>query len=138
MHELSIAMAILEEVGDVAARQRIARVRGVRLRIGELSSVVNDALNFAWELAAEGTVAAGSRLEIERVAVQVRCPTCRDTRSPLAANHLVCSTCGTPAPEIMQGRELLVVGMEVDDVDPCAESATLDPQEEFDARHRFA
>jgi hydrogenase nickel incorporation protein HypA/HybF len=138
MHELSIAMAILDEVGDVAARQGIARVRGVRLRIGELSSVVNDALRFAWDLAAEGTVASGARLAIERVPVQVYCPECRDTRSPLAPNHLVCALCGAMTPEITHGRELLVVGMEVDDVDPRAESATLDPKEKLDACDRTA
>jgi hydrogenase nickel incorporation protein HypA/HybF len=138
MHELSIAVAILDEVGDVAARQNIARVRGVRLQVGELSSVVGAALRFAWELASEGTVAQGSRLDIERIAVQVYCPQCRDNRTPIAANHLICAQCGAPAPDIARGRELLVVGMEVEDVDPRAGSPTVDPQEELDAGARAA
>ncbi|HTU83638.1 MAG TPA: hydrogenase maturation nickel metallochaperone HypA [Candidatus Acidoferrales bacterium] len=132
LHELSIAMSLLDEVGQAAARQGATRVLKVRLRVGELSSVVNDALQFAWELASAPTVAAGSVLEIERVAVRVYCPACRGMREPRSANFLVCSACGTPAPEIVNGRELLLVAMEVEDGDPGGRSAAVDPQEELD------
>jgi hydrogenase nickel incorporation protein HypA/HybF len=120
MHELSVASAILEEIGELAARRNFARVRTVRLQVGELSCLVDEALRFAWEVAAAGTVAAGSQLDIECIEVEIYCPRCGASRRPIAANYLVCSTCGTQAAKITKGRELLVAGMEVEDADPRA------------------
>ncbi|MDQ2866235.1 MAG: hydrogenase maturation nickel metallochaperone HypA [Candidatus Eremiobacteraeota bacterium] len=126
MHELSVAMAIIDEVSERCAGEKASRIAAVHLRIGELSSVVNDALIFSWDLAAEGTVAAGSLLKIERVAVAVECPNCARERRPMSANHLVCIECGTPAPQIVRGRELEVVAMEVIDADTSGGSSALD------------
>ena len=136
MHELSIATAILDEVVDVAEREHAVRVRSVRLKVGELSSVVNDALRFAWDIAVEGTIAGGSRLDIERVPVRVFCERCAQEREPLSTSHLVCAACGEPAPKIIKGLELLVLGMEVDDADTRGGSAASDPEKEFDVSAR--
>jgi hydrogenase nickel incorporation protein HypA/HybF len=67
MHELSIALSIVEIASDEANRLGDARVEVVHLRLGELSGVVKDSLLFCWELACEDTRVAGSRLEIEEV-----------------------------------------------------------------------
>ncbi|MGZ3496419.1 MAG: hydrogenase maturation nickel metallochaperone HypA/HybF [Vulcanimicrobiaceae bacterium] len=115
MHELSIAVAICEEVAERAARENITGVKSVRLRVGELCAVVNEALLFAWDVAAEGTAAAGSVLQIETVPVRVFCPVCQGERPALRVNHLACSDCGTPTPTISRGRELELVAMEVYD-----------------------
>ena len=115
MHELSIAIAVCEEVSERAAHDNVARVKSVRLRIGELYEVVNDALLFAWDVTTEGTAAAGSELQIESVPVRVFCPACECERSPYSVNHLACSVCGTVTPTIVKGRELELVAMEVYD-----------------------
>ena len=115
MHELSIAIAICEEVSERAERDNVAGVKSVRLRIGELSAVVNEALRFAWDVTTEGTAAAGSELLIETVPVRVFCPTCECERSPQGVNYLACSVCGTATPTIVMGRELELVAMEVYD-----------------------
>ncbi len=67
MHELSIAMSIVEIASDEARRLGDARVEVVHLTLGELSGVVKDSLLFAWDLACEESPVAGSRLEIEEV-----------------------------------------------------------------------
>jgi hydrogenase nickel incorporation protein HypA/HybF len=67
MHELSIAMSIVEIASGEARRLGDARVEVVHLRLGDLSGVVKDSLLFAWDLACEETPVAGSRLEIEEV-----------------------------------------------------------------------
>lgn len=115
MHEASIAVAICEEVAERAERDDIAVVKTVRIRVGELSSVVNEALLFAWDVATEGTVAEGAVLEIERVPVAVYCPACDCERAPLHPNHLLCSFCGASTPSISKGLELELVAMEVYD-----------------------
>ena len=65
MHELSIAMSIVEVASEEAQRQGGARVDAVYLRLGALSGVVKDALLFSWDLACEDSPIAGARLEIE-------------------------------------------------------------------------
>jgi hydrogenase nickel incorporation protein HypA/HybF len=120
MHEVSIAVAICEEVTTRAQAEHVKRVVSVRMRAGELTCIVSDALRFAWDIVTEGTIAAGSRLEIERIPVQIMCRTCQSVQAPAAASALVCMRCGSPAAEIVRGRELEVTAMEV--VDDAADS----------------
>jgi hydrogenase nickel incorporation protein HypA/HybF len=113
LHELSIAVALLEGVSEEAQRQGVSRVDAVRVRIGVLSGVAPDALTFSWELAAADTVAAGSRLDIETVPLAVRCSACWDESTPPVATGLACTKCGSGPTRIVRGRELELVAMEV-------------------------
>ncbi len=72
MHELSIAMGIVDAALD-EARQRGVQVSAVHLRLGALSGVVKDALLFCYEVACQDTPLAGSRLIVEDVPVVVFC-----------------------------------------------------------------
>ena len=65
MHELSIAMSIVEIAGEEAARQGGAPVEEVHLKLGRDSGVVADALLFSWALACDGTALEGARLVVE-------------------------------------------------------------------------
>lgn len=113
MHELSIALSLLEGINEAAERERITRVSSVRLRVGVLSGIAPDALRFSWDLASEDTIAAGSKLEIEEVPLVVMCQTCAARVTPLAGTGLVCPMCGSVCPNIVSGRELELVAMEV-------------------------
>jgi hydrogenase nickel incorporation protein HypA/HybF len=65
MHELSIALGLIDLAAEEAVRQGSVRVAVLYLRIGPLSGVTSEALQFSFELAAEGTPVEGARLEIE-------------------------------------------------------------------------
>ncbi len=67
MHELSIALSIVEGVTEEAAQHGGGPVRAVHLRLGRLSGVVAEALLFSYSVACEGTVLEGSELHIEPV-----------------------------------------------------------------------
>ena len=113
MHELSIALSLLDEIGEAARREGATRVESVRLRVGRLSGVARDALLFAWDLARVDTVASNAQLHIEDVDVAVYCPGCRCERAPLPGAGFTCGTCGTLTSMIVRGRELELVAMEV-------------------------
>ena len=68
MHELSIAMSIVEAACEEAERQGNPPVEEVRLRIGSQAGVVQDALLFSWPLACEGTRIEGASLVVEEAA----------------------------------------------------------------------
>jgi hydrogenase nickel incorporation protein HypA/HybF len=113
MHELSIALSILDLVAEEAERRQ-CRVAAVHLRLGPLAGVVRSALTSSFDMAREGTPLERTELIVEEVPVVVYCPTCAAER-PLAVMHeLRCPDCGTPTPQIVRGRELEVFALEVD------------------------
>ncbi len=114
MHELSIALSIIEGVEEEAVRQGGGRVCSVHLRLGPLSGVVKEALLFSYELACEGTSLEGSTLEIEDVPILIQCPQCAAERFPLSLQRLECAHCGTPAAEVLRGTELEVSALELE------------------------
>jgi hydrogenase nickel incorporation protein HypA/HybF len=67
MHELSVAVELVELACQAARRGRATKVTTLRLRWGDLCGVAEEALRFAFEVAAKGTETEGASLEIERV-----------------------------------------------------------------------
>ena len=65
MHELSIAVSIIEVAQDEANRNHATHVRAVRLRLGSLAGVAKEALQFSYGIACEGTSLEGSQLLID-------------------------------------------------------------------------
>ena len=65
MHELSIMQSALSLALDQARQAGASRVHTIRLRIGALSGVVPDALEFAFEALVPGTLAEGAKLAVE-------------------------------------------------------------------------
>ncbi len=95
------------------ARQNGAtRVHVLRLRIGALSGVVPDALQFAFEALVPGTPAEGAELVIEHVPARFWCENCRrefDSDDMLAE----CPECSQPSGELRAGREMELASMEI-------------------------
>lgn len=114
MHELSIALSILEGVAEEVERRGGAHVHAIHVRLGRLSGVVKEALNFSFDLACEGTPFAGSRLAIEEVPVVVFCPECQTERALENIQHFRCPVCGAATPDVLCGRELEISGLEID------------------------
>jgi hydrogenase nickel incorporation protein HypA/HybF len=114
MHELSIALSILEVAAEEAEKRAAARVRAIRLRLGPLSGVDKDALLSAFTLARETSPLTEASLVVEEVPVRIRCPQCRAERAIVSSYELVCADCGTASAEITQGRELEVVALEIE------------------------
>lgn len=112
MHELSIATSIVELAEEEAERRDI-KITAVHLKLGALSSVVKEALLSCYEMACEGTSLQGSRLVINEVPVVVFCPNCRSQRPISSVQMFCCLQCGTPCSEVVQGKELEVVALEI-------------------------
>lgn len=113
MHELSIAY---ELVAIAEAHVRDAggsAVERVTVRIGELSGVVEEALQFGYDIATAGTLLEGSSLIVERVPIIAFCPTCAQQQTLDTMQYLACPVCHTPTPDILQGRELEISSMAI-------------------------
>jgi hydrogenase nickel incorporation protein HypA/HybF len=114
MHELSIALSILDVAAETAEREGGGRVAIVHLRLGPLSGVVKEALVSAYEMARAESSFPDSRLVIEEVPVVVWCPGCAAEQALPSIQLLCCPACGTPTPEVRHGRELEVVALEIE------------------------
>jgi hydrogenase nickel incorporation protein HypA/HybF len=113
MHELSIALSIVDAATEEAERHG-GRVAAIHLRLGPLSGVVKDALVSAYDLAREGTPLAGADLVVEDVPAVAFCPACAADRPLASVQELCCPVCGAPTPQIVRGRELEVVALELE------------------------
>jgi hydrogenase nickel incorporation protein HypA/HybF len=115
MHELSIALGIVDGVEEELTRHEVARVSKVHLRLGPLSGVVKEALLFSYELACEGTRLEGSKLEIEEVPILLYCGRCAQECPAVSQQQLTCAICDTPSADIRRGFELEVFALELMD-----------------------
>lgn len=113
MHELSIALSLIDGVLEHAKKQGDAHVEAVHLKLGAFSGVDKDALEFSYGIACEGTPLQGSRLVIEQVPIVMYCPTCNSERSILSSQRLCCPECQSPALDVRRGRELEITALEI-------------------------
>jgi hydrogenase nickel incorporation protein HypA/HybF len=111
MHELSIAKAIVDS--GIQHVKQGQKVLSIHIKVGVLSGVVKEALEFAFPEASQGTVFENSRLEVEKVALVLFCKKCHKlTRSEDIV--ILCQHCYDTEVEIKEGKEILIQKMEVE------------------------
>lgn len=116
MHELSIAVSMVEMASDEALRRGAVRVNALHLKIGPLSGVVKDALLFSYEVACQGTPLEGSQLIIEEVPVVIYCSKCKAERTLESIQLFCCPVCNELTSDVRTGRELDFVAMEIEEL----------------------
>jgi hydrogenase nickel incorporation protein HypA/HybF len=114
MHELSVTQNIIEIVNRHAEQAGAGRVARIHLVIGELSSVVDDSVQFYFDYLSEGTLCAGAELVFQRVDVRLACGACGATWQPTDADWR-CPACGEARAHVAEGREFFVHSIEVED-----------------------
>ncbi len=119
MHELSIAMSIVDMALEEAGRRDVT-IDAVHLELGLLSGVVADALLFSYEMACAGTPLEGSRLVIREVPIEVYCPACKTQKILNSMQWFCCPECGAPTSDVIHGRELAITALEIRDERPTA------------------
>lgn len=113
MHELSIAQSLAELATEAAQTAGAIGVRTVQLRLGALSGVAEDALQFSWGIVIAETLLAGAQLVVEVTPVVIDCATCRARQTLTNIQWLRCPICGAPPAQIVQGRDLELTAIEI-------------------------
>jgi len=114
MHEVSLMQNLLDIVSKTVEREGGTKANLIHLRLGELSGVNKDALRFAFDVLAKGTVAEGAKFEIEDVPLRVQCSDCGEEFSPEELTFR-CENCGSTNIEITSGREMEIDYILMDD-----------------------
>lgn len=113
MHEVSVALSVLDIAAENCKKAGCSRIDSIRLRIGRASGVMTDALLFAFEAVKIDTIAAGATVIIDEIPVGGFCESCGKDFVTEEAYVLCCPECGSASFKISRGRELDMLDMEV-------------------------
>jgi hydrogenase nickel incorporation protein HypA/HybF len=111
MHEMSITQGIIDICESHAGGRRVL---SIEVEIGELSSVVPDAIEFCFEACSQGTTLEGARINIIRIPGRGHCLDC-DADMALKALYAACERCGGFLVKVLTGEEMRVREIEVDE-----------------------
>ena len=125
MHELPVTQAILDTALNAAQQAGATRIVAIDLVIGELSGIVDDSVQFYFDILSQGTAAAGAALRFRRQPARAVCSDCGhgyDAAPPLAP---FCPECGSLRLQVTGGRQFFLESIEIDDQSP---GSTADPE----------
>lgn len=111
MHEVSICESLLALVAREAEQHGVSKIIRLRLEIGPLSCLDPDALRFAFDAMAPGTIAEAAELHIDRPPARATCRDC-GAEVELHSRFGPCPSCGSARLELHSGDEMRLLEME--------------------------
>lgn len=113
MHEMPVTKSLLEIALRHAEEAGAERITRLNIVIGELASIVDDSVQFYWDIISKGTIAEGAELHFERRSAMLRCLDCGH-RFPLAGDDYTCPACRSGRVVAVGGDEFQLESIEVD------------------------
>ncbi len=113
MHEMTIAMNIVDIVCKKASEENATKINSVILEIGELSGIMIDSLEFCFEAACKNTIASGAKLKIQNIEGRAFCKICKKDYN-LKTDFSPCPTCNDFNIEVIAGKELSIKSFNID------------------------
>ncbi len=113
VHELSVTESLLNLAVRHAEQAKAAHVTDLYLVIGRLSSIVDESVQFYWDMISEGTICEKARLHFERVPAKFRCLDC-DEEYQLPGELIGCPRCKSEHIQVIAGDEFRLDHMEVE------------------------
>lgn len=130
MHEMGITQGILVSAIEAAEGEGAVRINEIRISVGDMTDVVEDALQFAFEALREDTMAAEATLVVTHVSPKSKCLQC-GSEFEHDKWDLTCPACQSFLCEVVEGRELRIDSIDIDvGEDAEATPATADSHEE--------
>jgi hydrogenase nickel incorporation protein HypA/HybF len=114
MHELAVTESLLEIAIRHAQAQNARRITSLYLVIGQWSSIVDESVQFYWDIISDGTIAKGAALHFQRVPVVLTCQGCGNDYSP-ANEEFACPHCGGTHAKVKTGDEFHLEAIDVEE-----------------------
>jgi len=113
MHELSIALSIVELAEEEARKAEAISISKVEVEVGTMAGIDPDALLFAWDSVIQGTMAQQASLLIHSIEGEAHCLECG---KDFPAEHFFvqCPHCNSFRYQITKGKELRIKSLMVD------------------------
>jgi len=113
MHELAVTQALLDLALKHAHQADAKVITDIHIVMGELSTSVDDSVQFYWEMIAKGTLAEGAQLHFRRMPAEFQCMDCSRTYQTTDA-ELVCPQCESTNVRIIAGEEFYLDSIDID------------------------
>ena len=113
MHELSVTESLLKIAVDHADKASAQRVTDLNIVMGDLASMVDESIQFYWDIIAQGTIAEQAKLHFRRVPAALKCNTCGEEYQP-TDRELICPQCGGVGAKIISGEEFFLESIDVE------------------------
>jgi hydrogenase nickel incorporation protein HypA/HybF len=113
MHELAVTESILEIALRHAPPREPVKITDLYLVIGQLSSIVDDSIQFYWDIISEGTIAQGAQLHFRRIPAEMACQNCGHHYAP-SEQVLACPHCASVQIHVVTGEEFYLEAIQVD------------------------
>jgi hydrogenase nickel incorporation protein HypA/HybF len=113
MHELNVTQSILNVALHHAEANQAAQITTINLVVGQMASIIDDCVQFYWDIISEDTIAQGAALHFERIPARLTCETCHCSYL-LNESGLTCPHCGGSALTIIGGDEFYIASIEVE------------------------
>jgi len=112
LHEYAVTESILEIIQEETDKAGGERVDKVTIVIGDLSTFVDQSIEFYFQALSQGTVAEGAQLVFEKVKARAACCDCGNEFEPSRV-CLSCPECHSPVFEVKEGNELFIDNLEI-------------------------
>jgi len=112
MHELAVTESIFNIAMKHAKEAQASRVTDLYVVIGRLSSIVDDSVQFYWDMITEDTLCAGSLLHFQRVPAQLLCFDC-SKEFTLDSELAPCPSCGSAKIKVISGDQFYLDSIEI-------------------------
>lgn len=113
MHERAVTESLLEIAMRHATKAGAQRITDLYLVVGQLSSIVDESVQFYWDIIADGTPAKGARLHFKRIPVELSCLECENSFTP-GQDDFACPQCGSSHIKIMAGDEFYLEAINIE------------------------
>lgn len=114
MHELPITQNILKIALQYAQKEGAKRIMSLNLVIGQLSSVIDDSIQFYWPIVSEGTIAQDAKLNFKRVSAKLECQECGTLYGLENGQLTTCPDCDSSQVTVLAGKEFQLESIQIE------------------------
>lgn len=114
MHELPVTQSILDIALKHAKKAEAKRITHLHIVMGELSKIVDESVQFYWDMIAEGTIAEGAKLHFRIIPTEFQCMACFQKYHPDDTDDFECPNCGSVGVKILAGEEFSLEAIDVE------------------------
>lgn len=107
MHEISIAVELVDQIIEIAVCNNMVCIEKVEIETGVLREIIPDIMQTAFESISEDTILKGAELKITQIKTEAKCRQCNEIFQP-KTNDFRCPSCGKADATILKGNEIIL------------------------------
>jgi len=113
MHELAVTESLLKTSCAYAKENGARKVSALTIKIGDLSGIIDDSVQFYWDIIAEDTICEKSTLQFKRIPAEILCEACGQTFI-MQGELIPCPNCGSLQLKIISGDDFTLESIDIE------------------------